>query len=296
MWLFGMQVVAACGRLGFASIADDPANTDALDAADDATLGTTLDAALDSPLDAAVSIGPFSPPIQITGVNSTSQDYGPSLSGDSNELVFASDRGTSFDLYRATRMTTADFTDLAVITSLRTSSGEYDPEISANGLELYFVSSASPAGLRRSTRATLSDPWESGTIITLGAGTEGPSLGVGDMRMLIEKSGSIQEWMRPSPQSTSWQVAQTHASLAGMKWPAFSEDGLEVFVTRKPGDELFRATRATLGEPFGTPQRYLFGTSIDNAPIYDPELSRDGRTLYLSINTGGSPGLYVTTR
>lgn len=279
-----MLMLAACGRIGFTTNADDSnvdssLNVDALDS----------DAAL-------MPLGPFAPPTRITGINSGSQDYGPSISSDGDQLLFASDRGTSFDLYRATRTSTTEFTDVTVITELRTSSAEYDAEISSSGLELYFISSAQPAGLRCSTRATVSDPWEPPTVIALGAGAEGPSLGVGDVRMLIEKNGDIEEWMRASPTSTTWEVVRTHAPLAGLYWPAFGEDGLEVFVTRKPGDELLRATRATLDVPFGTPQRYLFGTTIDDAAIYDPDLSRDGRTLYLSINAGGSPDLHVTTR
>ena len=89
---------------------------------------------------------------------------------------------------------------------------------------------------------------------------------------------------------------QMHTSLAGMTWPALSADGLEVFAVRFADFQLFRAVRASVDDPFGPAQRYLFGTAFDNARIYDPELTSDGRTLYLSSNLGGNPDIYMTTR
>jgi hypothetical protein len=275
LWLVAL---GACGRIGF-----DPN-------------GPGNDAANDAGSDDALPLGPFGPPIVVPPVQSSSQDYGPAISGDGRELLFSSDRGGDFDVYLATRMGDGTFGAPAEVTELSTALADYDAEPASSGLELYFISGQSPAGLRRATRTTALQPWGNIEVIGLGAGCEGPSLGVGDLHMLIESNGDIGEWTRPSTTSAAWQQVRLHTSLAGMTWPALGPDGLEVFAVRKSDFQLFRAVRGSVDDPFEPAQRYLFGTAFDNARIYDPELSSDGRTLYLSSNVGGSPDIYVTTR
>jgi hypothetical protein len=277
--VLGLVAISSCGRFSF-----DPVT--ARDAASDGEGGDASDA--------ASVLGPFAPPTLVMGLESPSIEYGPSISADGNELQFTSDRGGSLAVYRATRAGTM-FIALTELTEIGGSGIEYDPEISGSGLELYFVSSDPPAGLRRSTRSTTADLWGAPEVIALGADHEGPSLAVGDLRMLIATSTGIDEWMRPSPTSTAWQIVRTHTSLVSTTWPAVSANGLEIFVI-KTGNKLYRATRASVADEFGAPQPYLFGSVVDTKQIYDPELSADGRTLYLSILVSGDPEIYVTSR
>lgn len=108
----------------------------------------------------------FATPTRVTGLNTTSQEFGPSLRGDELEVFIASDRGGgrgSMDIWRAVRATTASSFDEPVNVSVVNGSGyETDPRLSPDGTELFFASSqGAPQGslvLWVATRSCLDPP------------------------------------------------------------------------------------------------------------------------------------------
>lgn len=83
----------------------------------------------------------WSPPEEVAGVNTSSNESDPSFSPDRLTIVFTSDRLGDDDIYLGTRMaTTLPFTvtrlDLVSVTGL----DDLSPEISADGQTLYFTS------------------------------------------------------------------------------------------------------------------------------------------------------------
>jgi hypothetical protein len=276
--VIALCALAGCGRLGFDVGAAAPGSD-----------GGTNDGAPDP-------LGAFAPPIVIAELSSGSNEYGPTLSPDGGSLVLTSNRDGAYALYGAIRQGNGTFTTPTMLTTLDASGIEFDGDLSEDGLELYFVSGGSPQGLRRSTRATTADPWAAPTVIAFGANHEGPSLMLGDVRMLIATSTGIDEWERPSVGSTAWQRVRSHPSLDGMTWPGARSDGLEVFAIRAGMYRLYRATRASIDDPFGPAQRYLFNSVHDTRNAWDPELSPDGRTMHISIDSGGDHDIFVATR
>jgi len=262
----------------------------------------------DSSIEPDAAVGPDAPPItlwavpmRVAALSTAGDDFGPSLFANGLRIYVASDvaNGGSHRIYYASRASsTSAFSMLQVANELDVAGAEeYDAEVSMAGVELHFVSSANPRGIRQTSRASTTTPW---TVPAMELGLtdrEGPSLAVSDTRMVVSRhtTGGIEEYTR-STASSSWTLVRTHATLGGMVYPGISADGLEIYATTKNDDHLFRATRASIDDPFGTPARVLFGGGLDGGQIYDPELSSDGNTLYLAINTGAGYDIYVTTR
>ena len=89
----------------------------------------------------------FGAPAAVSALSSTSQDFGPSLSGDELEVIIASDRPGgegSMDLWRAERASISDPFDAPVNLSPLNGPGyDTDPRLSPDGRELFFSSSRS---------------------------------------------------------------------------------------------------------------------------------------------------------
>jgi hypothetical protein len=124
----------------------------------------------------ATTNDPWKPPVNLgPTVNSSSEDWSPSISTDGLTLFFGSDRPGglgNWDIWVTTRATKDDDWSAPVNLgpTVNSSALDYGPSISADGLTLFFTS-VRPGGygsgdLWVTTRATTEDDW--GTPVNLG--------------------------------------------------------------------------------------------------------------------------------
>ena len=282
-WRSGLAVAVAlvcgCGRVGF----------------------SLVDGGDDNPADSALALGPYGgwgPAVDLSTLNSGGDDLAPTLSRDGLEIVFNSNRGGEYTLYTATRSSrSASFGTPAVIPVIDPIHAlEYDPQLSFDGLELLYVSTEAPAGVRRLMRKTPSSAWEPPMVVTELANREGPSL-IDDSRLIVALAdiGGIEEWARPK-RPDPWSLVRTHSALIGMSFAGARSDGLEIFVTKVDTGKMYRATRATIDDQFGTPSRVSFASALDAMEQYDADLDTSGHTMAIAYGAGRSHDLAIVNR
>ena len=248
------------------------------------------------PIDAAVP-RTFGKPAALAGVDTTSNESGPSLGSSGLELYFTSPRGGTYALWVASRTSTSmPFGNAVPVAGIDGTGIEFDPEITQDGLELLYTSDEAPYGLRSVTRTAIGAAWSAPTVIDIGA-REAPSLALGELRMFVSVAaiGGIEEYSRPS-RGAPWSLVQTHVELPNLVYPGISEDGLELYATKQGPNQLYRATRPNADAIFDTPQRVLFDAPVDGAAISDPEVASDGATLYFASNPAADYDLFAATR
>lgn len=113
----------------------------------------------------------WSDPVFVPGVNTSSNDNGPSATEDGLVLVFASNRPGGiggFDIWMATRVTTLDVWGVPVnVTSVNTPGVEASPCIVGDGLAIYFTSNRNGSfDLFVATRARREDSFGPAAPIT----------------------------------------------------------------------------------------------------------------------------------
>ncbi len=97
----------------------------------------------------------FSNPQELTGFNSSADDFAPTVTSDELLLVFNSYRGSDDDLYLSTRATRADAWSAPIrIDGVRTSGVECCGSLSANGDTLVFASARTTPGYEKLYQAT----------------------------------------------------------------------------------------------------------------------------------------------
>jgi len=190
----------------------------------------------------------WSVPVLEPALNSTASDAGPHLSIDGLTLHFASYRSGNWEIYSSTRAAIGGPWSTPVQeTALGGSTVEDQPFLSADGLEILFSSTNRAGGtgssdVLRATRASVSSPWDPPTFVT--------------------------------------EVNSTVAESA----PSMTADGLELFFLSSGwgnpsgnNNSIFVATRAAVGQPFGTP---ALVTEFSNPNTHrDVEVSADGLTI-----------------
>src|SRR5215208_747111 len=216
-------------------------------------------ASVDDPWGAPVNAGP--------PVNSSANDFCPTISRDGHELYFVSNRagGCGGDDIYVTRLRPDGWDPVANLGGDVNSAGNEAspfplPE-SGDGPVLYFSS----------TRAGTNDLYRS----TSQGGVFGPA----------------------SP------IAELNTAAADGQ-PNVRRDGLEIFFFSNragaAGNDIYAATRASTADPWSTPVN--LGPDVNSAASETrPSLSWDGTTLYFGSNRtgGGAEGdsdHYVTTR
>ncbi len=251
---------------------------------------------IDAPIDEA-PLGAWAVPTIIPELSGSSNDWGPSISSDELTIYLNTDRFTpaEFTIYYASRATkSSTWGTLTPIPGIDLFGGdEFHAEVSLDGKELIFVSDFPPEGLRKMTRLDATQAWTGPAYVPINE-KESPSLFASDLRLIVSDN-NVSEYARTDA-SAPWSFQRNHPTLNQHRLPTVSADGLEIYTIRL--DKLYRATRSDVSQPFGTPTRVSFGEPFDSYEYFDPELSADGRTMYVSIDTGSASDadIYVTTR
>lgn len=291
----GLAVVAGCGRVGFtwqerrADAASDAATPDAF---------------------TVCHTGTWSIPQPLALVNSASHESDPTITGDGLTMFYTGNAGTSqgYAIWTATRATTNDpFGNPMLVPELDDAADDQDPSISPDGLTIYFDSTR---GVNRelyvAKRNVVTDPF----------GIPSPVIINGEVQALRTAPAISADGLDLYYASGNLELAHATRSVVTADFtfvreldevnaaptdgsPIVSSDGLELFFEsfRNAQAEMFRATRPTTSASWEnlTIETTLLAGAPPATGYGGPELSPDGRTLYLFRNET-SIDLYVTTR
>ena len=205
----------------------------------------------------------------------------------------------SFDIYQATRATTADlFGPATNFTILNSSAREYSPAFSGDGLTLYFGSQRSSAAIEMyvATRATLADAFGPPSVVPEFAGmtADGPTLTSDDREMFYTQNEIFRATHDASGFTLTGPVAEL--DMGSLEYPSITGDGLTIYMLSFASALLtYSATRPDRSSPFTTPA--LEPVLSDGGDSDDPEVSKDGRTIVFASNRiGGQYDLFMSTR
>jgi ankyrin repeat protein/beta-lactamase regulating signal transducer with metallopeptidase domain/Tol biopolymer transport system component len=264
--------------------------------------------------DSATNLGPV--------VNGPAHEYDPSISADELELYFNSARPGGLgqtDLWVATRKTKTDpwSEPVNLGPTVNSPAGDKAPCISADGLSLYF-SSDRPGGsggldLWVTTRTTKDAAWGApvnlGPTVNSAANEHSPSISTDGLTLYfaelprtrdfgVERPGGLGKgdiWVttrktQQDPWGTPVNLGPNVNSSAWDQAPSISTDGLTLYFDseRGGGSDIWVTTREKTSDPWGTPIK--LGPVVNAAWEANPDISRDGSTLYFASNRPGGVG------
>ena len=263
----------------------------------------------------APALATWTDPVPVTEINTTYHDKAPFLSFDGRTLYFSRQDGPGWHytrIYQATRQdSTGPFTAVDELSALVYSGGHVDyPWVSPDNLRMYYYRTepGSVSRLKFTERASQSEPWLPGSNITelnvLG-NVANPSLTADELTIAFASTmtggqGGYDIWIatradRNSPFEDVMNMTQLNSSANDGHSSIFS-DGLTLYFAsdRNGVGQLFKASRASLDEPFGNVEHLSFFDSPGTSVLY-PSPSSDGMALYFtrSVN-GGQFDIYVS--
>jgi len=252
-------------------------------------------------------------------VNSTAEEWDPSISGDGLTLYFSSRRSGGYgdyDLWMATRQTVNDDWSEAINLGPTVNNPGYEsaPDISADGLSLFFSSRREGSiDLYVVTRPGKEEAWRS--PIKLGPGVNGlaaesePCISADSLSLFLSnfplgpfRSGGYGKsdiWLTTrSAVSDPWNPDENIGPLINTSYqeggPSISSDGLILFFwSDRPGgsgyEDVWFTRRSSTTQDWQSP--IWLGPNVNHSS-YDcnPDVSSDGRTLYLTSDRTGSIG------
>jgi phosphohistidine phosphatase SixA len=257
-------------------------------------------------------------------VNSSRDDYDPSISADSLSLYFMTvyppGGSGSSDLYVARRETIDDDWGTAVnLGPIINSSGyEYGADISYDGLSLYFNAwiPGDDVDVFVTRRTTTNDPWDSpvnlGPPVNTSANESAPHISDDGLALYFCDWG-MQVRYRPGGMGHEDLWVATRASVSDL-WgppvnlggpvnsayrddsPDTSADGLVLLVaSNRPGGfgdlDIWMSRRTTIEDSWGLPMN--LGSIINGSACEEGQtISVDGKTLYFHSNRSGGIGGY----
>jgi len=255
-------------------------------------------------------------------VDSSDAEYDPSISADGLELYFNSYRPGGFgraDIWVTARKTKAGSWGEPVNlgATINSPAHENAPDISADGLSLYFGSDRSGGGGGRdlwvTKRKTKSDPW--GKPVNLSpsvnspADEHGPSISSDGLSLYfsglwddLKRSGGLGQadiWLTTrktvaDPWGKPVNLGATVNSPRMDESPSISEDGLSLyFNSNRPRGQglmdVWVTKRKTKSDPWGEPVN--LGPPVNSMGWEaNPDISRDGSTLYFASSRSGGSG------
>jgi Tol biopolymer transport system component len=289
---------AGCGRFGFGD--RDAANRDA-----QLGDGSVIDVHLTSD-GGFCHTGTWGTP-QSLGINTTSEERGPSFSSDELTVYFMSNRGggQARAIWVATRASTAvPFGAATLIAELDSNADDGEPEIAADDLTLYFSSKrvANRDEIYWATRATVGDPWvDQGALVINGDASTArvaPALSPNELTLYYIGNLDLQVATRATKSDTfTWVRSLTELNAAQTESsPTISVDGLEIFFEsfRSGPGVIYRAARISTNDtwsaPVALPELAAGGSSWGG-----PSVSNNGKTLRYYVNLG-QVDIYEATR
>ncbi|HUS32459.1 MAG TPA: hypothetical protein VMZ53_28355 [Kofleriaceae bacterium] len=210
------------------------------------------------------AFGPWSKPEMPQDISSDAEEYNGTIESSGTTIIFPSGRAGgmgSADLYMATRPSTSEpFATPVNLANVNSVAADMAPTLSNDELTLYFTSNrgGGPFRLYEATRASRALPFGVPSLVP------GPFTGLGE--------------------------------VGG---PDISRDGLALYFDATAGGtggyDLWVATRASVGDPWGTPSEVsgVNTTGSENEPTIDD----DGLTIYYASDAfEPAQDLVVATR
>ncbi|HEY4056525.1 MAG TPA: hypothetical protein VGM39_07940 [Kofleriaceae bacterium] len=292
---FALVILVGCG-----SVPDNSQRDAASDAPDDVAIEDSADAGL----------GPWGTPVPVTSLNTANADQDATLTEDQLEIVFSSTRpggnGMS-DLWTTTRATkTAAWNAPKVIPNVNSAMGDDRAWLSPDGLRMYFTSDRGGTGndIYATARVSRTSPWAAPTIVNELASASDDEVGglsVDELMIVFSSdrggvaTGRDLYIASRATKTASFGIPAAVAALDTAELEAaaaFASNGAALYFIR--ANALWRAERT--GTTYGNPVK--IDELIDTAPLGDPWVSQDERTLYFTRNTGSgvSLELMMTTR
>jgi len=251
-------------------------------------------------------------------VNSSYNDFNPSISADGLSLYFISNRtggigGTGMydgcDIWVTTRETTDDPWGIPenLGPTINTPGGEFGVSISSDGLSLYFdmwqPGSSNSEDLYVATRATIDDDWSNpvslGPMVNSSADDCYVNISADELALYFtsNRSGKYALWVTRretihDPWGTPVNLGPTVNSSPSQGHPGISADSLIFFFasSSRPGgygnDDIWMTRRARTDDAWGEPVN--LGPTI-NSSVWEgfPNVSADGSTLYFRYSQTG---------
>jgi len=255
------------------------------------------------------AVADWTEPVPLTEVNSNYYEKSPFLSFDGLTLYFSRIEAYGFygsRMYQATRtMPVGPFTEVKEISTLSYPGGGVSYAwVSPDNLRMYYFYKQQTTRFRLavSKRESVSEPWQIGTDISeLNALGDviNQSLSADEMTIVFNgqfsgRKGDYDIWVATRPDANApftnvTNLVEINSSAADVH-PSISPDGLTLyFASNRNGTyQLFRATRNSLGVPFGDLEHLSFFDCPDCSFTY-PFLSSDGKAFYFTKSIAGAP-------
>lgn len=245
-------------------------------------------------------------------LNAPASQVNPTLTADELELYYATRVDGTLDIWLTKRASgTSAWGPLGKVLELSSNSMDELPEVSPDGLTMYFASDR-PGGvaagehLWMSRRASRTDPWGRPVPVTdfaPGDADISPSIqGTGLIMTFSSQRGST-DWQlyvttRPStsdPWGTPTLLSELNSTAADWSSGLYRGGTGIVFSTTRVGGiySLFQATRATVTDPFSTPQPI---TELNTNDENNPWVSEDGHHIVFDSQITGAGRIYEAWR
>lgn len=274
----------------------------------DANTGGPIDGAgSGSLIDAAVQLGPWGTPAQVTGASSaTNNEDDPTLSSDGLELYYAVQpmAGGAKDLYVMKRAARADpfGAPAALPAAFNTTGSEEGPRLAYDDLTIYF---GRDGDIYQATRANKGAAWGNVTEVA-GVSTAQYEkwlavCGTDNKHFMVSRlTGTASQDLYEGDlgQGAGTLVAELSDPAAADISTFLSKDCLTVYFASNRGGntQIYYSTRATMADPWDAPQLAPapFDTGTDNEDAgYTPD---DRLFVFASTRGNGTKDIYLSTR
>ena len=274
-----------------------------------------VDAAADAGAVGCQTFGAWSSPEPVAELNTTSSDWMADLTPDGLTIYFVSSRSGGaggLDVWHASRADPGSaFGPAENQTDLNDDRGFSAPSFTADGLYVLFGVSSSNNDLYAAVRSDLGSPFSApAAVVELNSADTDwdPYVSPDGLTACFSSS-------RPGGMGSRDIVCASRTSRAASfdspvhlseinsgsfeGGPFLTPDGLDVyFSSRRAGGmgdkDLYHATRASTGDPFGAPTPVTQLNSVEEDE--DPVVSADGLELYFSSVRGGNADIYRARR